>query len=166
MGYAMLGLISSVIIFNLLCYKLNKKLTPNQTLHMWMFTVTFQNLFDIFIDLKYKGYWYFTKAVDWQSIPCVTVLLPPINVIYLTFYPFKKSWLIQGIYILCWSGAILTYEKFTLLPAPFGYFHYGWWKFAYSCILDPILFIVSVMYYQLIRHIEASGKGKSMAEKG
>lgn len=154
----MLGLIVSVIVFNFLCYKFNKRLTSNHTLHIWLFTVAIQNLFDVFIDIKYHGYWYFTKAVDWQSLPAVTLLIPPINILYLNFYPYKKSFFIQGIYILCWSGMILTYEWLTLLPSPFGYFHYGWWKVQYSCILDPILFILMVIYYQLIRHIEANEK--------
>jgi hypothetical protein len=160
-GYRMFGLIVSVIIFNFLCYKLNRKLSPNQTLNIWFFTVALQNIFDEIIDIKYHGYWYFTKAVDWQAIPAVTLLIPPINIIYLNYYPYKKPWFIKGLYIFFWSCLILTYEWLTLLPAPFGYFHYGWWKVTYSCILDPILFTLVVSYYHLILHFEGNKKENS-----
>lgn len=33
-----------------------------------MFTIAFQTLVDLYLDMKLLGYWYFTKEVDWITI--------------------------------------------------------------------------------------------------
>ena len=73
----MIGLILSVLIFNILAFKTNKRFTANQIVHIWMFTIAAQHIFDVFINFKFHGYWYFTQETDWQGIFAYTVLIPP-----------------------------------------------------------------------------------------
>ncbi|EOR21916.1 hypothetical protein A499_20798 [Niallia nealsonii AAU1] len=49
----MIGLLLSVFLFNFIAYKTNKKLTWNQILHIWLFTISFQQLFDLYVDVGY-----------------------------------------------------------------------------------------------------------------
>jgi len=150
----MLGLLIAVVLFNFLAIKLNKKLNANRVLHIWMFTSTFQLLFDTFVDFKYLGYWYFTKEIDWISILNIIFLVQPVNIIFLNYYPFKKKMHIKLLFILCFNLIILLYEKITLLPEPWGYFHYGWWRIWYSAIINPFLCLFLIFYYNYIVYLE------------
>lgn len=84
----MIGLILSILLFNILAFKTNKRFTANQIVHIWMFTIAAQHIFDVFINFKFHGYWYFTQETDWQGIFAYTVLIPPVNMLFLTYYPF------------------------------------------------------------------------------
>jgi hypothetical protein len=144
----MIGLIIAVILFNLIAFITNKRLTKNQIVHIWTFTTIFQGIADLYIDHKYQGYWYFTKDVDWASIPTLTMLIPPVNMMFLNWYPFKSSLIKQIRYFIYWEVCLLTYESITLLPEPWGYFHYGWWNLGYSAIINPILLVILLVYYK------------------
>lgn len=150
----MIGLILAIITFNIIAFKTNKNLSLNQILHIWIFTIAFQQSFDLIIEYKYEGYWYFEKEVDWKGFLAHTVLIPPVNMMFLNWYPFKKRWIQQICYLIIWVIAILLYEVITLLPQPWGYFHYGWWKLKYAAIVDPILFLILLSYYKLISRVE------------
>ncbi|MFF2591875.1 hypothetical protein ACFVSZ_00775 [Priestia megaterium] len=150
----MIGLILSVLIFNILAFKTNKRLTANQIVHIWMFTIAAQHIFDVFINFKFHGYWYFTQETDWQGIFAYTVLIPPVNMLFLNYYPFAGKLTKKAAYILLWSVAVLLYEVVALLPAPWGYFHYGWWTWWYSLFLNPLLFWMVVQYYRWVCKIE------------
>ncbi|WP_129730482.1 hypothetical protein [Ectobacillus funiculus] len=152
----MIGLIVSVLLFNLIAFKTNQHLTKNQIVHIWTFTIVFQLLDDRYIDVKYGGYWYFTKAVDWESLPAITPLIPPVNMMFLNWYPFQALKIKKVLYFVYWTVGLILYERFTLLPQPFGYFHYGWWTIWYSVVVDPILLFLLLMYYKWICRIENS----------
>lgn len=149
----MIGLLSAIIIFNFIALKLNK-LTANQTLHIWMFTIAFQSVFDVMVEFKYKGYWYFTKEPNWAGILPHTILIPPVNVLFLSFFPFKKRRIVQFVYIFLWTIAIVAYEALTLLPEPWGYFNSGWWKLWHSAIVDPILFLILLAFFRYVKKVE------------
>ncbi|MFQ6391631.1 hypothetical protein ACLNAR_28165 [Priestia aryabhattai] len=150
----MIGLIIAIMAFNFIAFTTNKKLTGNQIFHIWMFTIAFQHMFDVFIDLKYHAYWYFTKHADWKGILVHTVLLPPVNMMFLNWYPFKKPIMKKICYLTFWLVGILLYEMITLLPEPWGYFHYGWWNLGYSAIIDPMLLLIMLGCYKWICKLE------------
>ena len=150
----MILLLLSVIIFNYLAYKTNKSLTKNQIVHIWFFTIAFQLIFDIFVDLKYHGYWYITKDIDWEAFPAYTVLIPPVNIMFLNWFPYKKGFFTIVRYIFIWEIFLLFYEWLASLPSPFGYFRYGWWHLGISAVINPILLLILVGYYKWILKIE------------
>ncbi|MGM0877938.1 MAG: hypothetical protein ACQEWV_25225 [Bacillota bacterium] len=150
----MIGLIIAIIVFNIIAFKTNKNLTANQIVHIWLFTIAFHQVFDVFINFKYHGYWFFTKDIDWKGLLAYIALLPPVNMMFLNWYPFKKATLQKIRYLIFWEIAILLYEVIALLPEPWGYFHYGWWKLWYSVVLNPILLIIALNYYKLICRLE------------
>jgi hypothetical protein len=156
----MIGLLLAIAAFNYLGFKTNKLLTGNQMLHIWLFTIAFQSLFDLFIEFKYHAYWYFDKELEWQGILPHVFLIPPVNMIFLNWFPYKKGWFKRLIYLSGFVIAILIYEIITLLPYPWGYFHYGWWKLWYAAILDPILLLILLGFYKWICKLEKKACSK------
>ena len=150
----MLGLIIAIIIVNLIAFSTNKRLSINQIVHIWMFTIAFQMNFDFYVDLEHHGYWYFTKNKDWKELPTNIMLVPPVNMIFLNFFPLGKDKLKQVTFFIIFLIGILIYEVIALLPEPWGYFHFGWWNLGYSAILDPILLLILLGYFKWIRWIE------------
>jgi hypothetical protein len=153
----MIGLIISILIVAVLFVKFHHRLTPNQILHIWIFSFAFHQCFDVFVLIKHHGYWYFTKEIEWKGLIPYVFLVPPVNIAFLNQYPFHQGLMKRIGYIGIWSISIFLYEVLTLLPEPWGYFHYGWWKLWYSLLLDPILLIILLLYYQLIRRLENAG---------
>nr|WP_066053519.1 hypothetical protein [Robertmurraya korlensis] len=156
----MIGLAVAIILFNFVAFRTNRRLKPNRIVHIWIFTIAFQQLFDTIIELKYYGYWYFDKEVDWAGLIPHLILIPPVNMMFLNWYPFSKKILNQATYIFIWVIAILLYEAITLLPRPWGYFQYGWWNLWLSAALDPILLLILLQYYKWICKVEIMSKKK------
>ncbi|MGQ3380968.1 hypothetical protein ACT6P6_23240 [Priestia endophytica] len=150
----MIGLILAIIIFNVTAFTINNRLTLNQIVHIWTFTIALQVLVDLYIDGKYQGYWYFNKTTEWRDFPTLTILIPPVNMIFLNEYPFGRSFTKRMVYIFCWVIAITLYEAVTLFPEPWGYFHHGWWNLWYSFLVNPFLLVIVLFYYKWICKIE------------
>ncbi|WP_085524308.1 hypothetical protein [Tuberibacillus sp. Marseille-P3662] len=146
----MIGLIIATLVFNFIAFKTNKRLSSIQIAHIWVFTIALQQSFDIYVDVKYHGYWYFSNGVDWRAIPAHLALLPPVNMMIINGFPFNSSVLKKVRYLILWEIALLTYESITLLPSPWGYFHYGWWNMWHSVFVNPILLIILLLYYKWI----------------
>ena len=158
----MIGLLLSVVLFNIIAFKINKRLTLSQIVQIWTFTIAFQLLFDLIIEFKLHSYWYFSGGVDWVGLIPRMVLIPPVNIIFLNLFPFGKSVMIKIAYVTSFVVAILLYELATLLPPPWGYFHYGWWKIWYSAILDPILLYILLGFYKWILRLEKKDRHKAL----
>ncbi|HHY74965.1 MAG TPA: hypothetical protein GX497_17390 [Bacillus bacterium] len=144
----MYGMIIAIILFNIIAFKTNKKLTSKQIAHIWVFTIALQMCVDAFVDAKYHGYWYFTKEIDWAALPAHIALVPPVNMMFLNWFPFDRTYTKKFLYILFWEMSLLLYEFVTMLPEPWGYFHYGWWNIWISAAINPILLLSLVFYYK------------------
>ncbi|WP_264738010.1 hypothetical protein [Cytobacillus firmus] len=154
----MIGLIIAAILFNFIAFSTKKRLTKNQILHIWTFTISAQLIFDVMIEFKYWGYWYFDKEPNWAGLLAHIVLVPPVNMMFLNWYPFRGDLIKRFSYIILWVVAILLYEVIALLPEPWGYFNYGWWRLWYAALLDPMLLLLMVQYYKLITRLEGDHK--------
>ncbi|MCL1630541.1 hypothetical protein M3N64_01060 [Sporolactobacillus sp. CPB3-1] len=152
----MIGLLTAVVLFNFFAFLRVSRLTKNQIFHIWTFTIAFQVIIDAFVIQKFHAYWYFKPGVDFEALPALVMLIPPVNLIFLNWYPFGRSLYKRVLYLSLWTVAITAYELVTLLPEPWGYFRYGWWKTIYSFMINPFLLLAVVEYYKLIRKIENS----------
>ena len=158
----MVGIIVSVITFNLIALKVKKRLTRSEMLQIWLFTSLLQLMFDVFVSLKYHGYWYFSKGVDWGALLVYLCLVPPVNIIFLNLYPLKNLLWKQITFFISWNVGIVLYEVLTLLPEPWGYFHYGWWRLYHSVLLNPFLLLSLLGFYKLIGRLEQKTLGKQV----
>lgn len=156
----MIGLILAILLFNFIAWKVNKKLSRNQMVHIWLFTISFQLVHDLIVEFKLGGYWYFNMGIDWAGLLAHIVLIPPVNILFLNFFPFKEKVSKQILYFCAWVFAIIIYEIIALLPEPYGYFNYGWWKLHYSMVEDVILLLILLRFYKYIVSLE-----KSLLEK-
>jgi hypothetical protein len=95
----MIGLLIAISAFNYLSFKNNKRLTGNQIVHIWVFTIAFQSLFDIIVEFKYHGYWYFDKMIDWAGLLPHMLLVPPVNMIFLIWFPYHSKVIMKFFYI-------------------------------------------------------------------
>jgi len=150
----MIGLILAILIFNFIAFKKNKLLTGNQIVHIWTFTIAFQVLFDLFIEFKYHGYWYFDKEIEWGELLPHLFLVPAVNMIFLNWYPYKTKIGKQIFYIIVFVIIILIYELITLLPEPWGFFHYGWWRIWHTAIVNPIILLILLGFYKWVGKLE------------
>ena len=162
----MILLYGSVIVFNFLAFKLVKRLSGNMILHIWIFTCCFQVFFDTFIDLKYHGYWFVSQEVDWSAFPGYTLLIPPVNLLFLNWFPFNTSVVKRIAYIAVWEVILLCYEFITLLPEPWGFFRYGWWSLTHSALINPLLLLILLGYYKLVNKLETKLIHKQSAHLG
>lgn len=152
--HKMLGLITAIIIFNFIAFITNKNLTKNQVVHIWTFTVALQGLADLYIDQKYHGYWYFSKGIEWESLLTLTMIIPPVNMMFLNWYPFGATLFKHAMYYFCWVLFMIVYEMIALLPEPWGYFNYGWWTIWYSVLVNPFLLMLVLNFYKWVIKIE------------
>ncbi|MCS0788878.1 hypothetical protein [Cytobacillus pseudoceanisediminis] len=150
----MILLIASIIAFNMIAFKINKKMTPSQVLQIWTFTIAFQMLFDLIVEFKHHHYWYFSPDVEWAGLLPRLFLIPPVNIIFLNGYPFSKGVLKKMVYLLFFVAAIILYEMAALLPEPWGYFNYGTWKIWYSIMVDPFLLLSLALFYKFLILLE------------
>ncbi|NRD78951.1 hypothetical protein HPT25_16425 [Bacillus sp. BRMEA1] len=150
----MVGLFISIVIFNLIALKIKKQLTRSQMLQIWLFSSFLQILFDVFVDVKYQGYWYFSKDIDWQALFVYLFIVPTVNIIFLNKFPFQTKRVKQVFYIFTFNVFILIYELVVLLPEPWGYFHYGWWNIGYSAILNPFLVLILLGFFKIVCRLE------------
>ncbi len=131
----------SIILFNFIAWKINR-FPMLRVVHIWTFTIAFQMLFDIIIEFKYQAYWYFDKGIDLFGFLGHTLLIPPVNIMLLNWFPFHTSLIKKSMFIIAWTFAIMIYEILASLPEPWGFFHYGWWKLWYEIIALPILLFI------------------------
>ncbi|MCL1632855.1 hypothetical protein M3N64_13085 [Sporolactobacillus sp. CPB3-1] len=150
----MLGLLSAVVLFNAFAFFTNSRLTKSQILQIWTFTIAFQIFVDTYMNQKFHGYWYFDRGIDLKAIPALIVLIPPVNMIFLNRYPFGYPLLKRIMYVILWAIGITLYEWLAVLPEPWGYFRYGWWKITYSLLVNPLLLYIVVKFYELVRKFE------------
>jgi len=150
----MIGLVIAIVFFNIIAFKTNKKLSANLIVHIWTFSIAFQMLFDTFIEFKYLGYWYFDKEIDWEGVLPHLLVVPPVNMIFLNYFPSQVKMVRKVNYFIVFVMIILAYEWLTLLPKPWGYFHYGWWNLWLAALLDPILLLILLGYYKWVRFLE------------
>jgi len=145
---------TSIILFNFITFTFAKRLTGNQISHIWTFTISFQLIFDLLIEHKFLGYWYFDKDVELFDLLAHFFLIPPVNIIFLNWFPTKSTFFKQIIYISAWTCFTLIYEYMATLPKPFGFFHLGWWRVWYDIFVVPILFLILLGYFKYVLILE------------
>ncbi|MDQ0201856.1 CBO0543 family protein [Neobacillus ginsengisoli] len=146
----MVFLILSVIIFNLIAIFIPKRISGIEILTTTLFSSFLELIANILWDLKYDLYGYFNKGVDFKGFIFVFGIYPAINIVFLNFFPFKKNMIRKVIYISCWSLFANIYELLFLWSKTF---YYNGWKFWYSIIIYPILYIILIGFYQYVSYL-------------
>jgi hypothetical protein len=83
---------------------------------------------------------------------------------FLNWFPFRTQVTKQISYIFLFTIACVIYEAITILPEPWGFFHYGWWTLWHAAIVNPILLLILLGYYKLV--CKAENKLGQVFKKG
>ncbi|WP_040203400.1 CBO0543 family protein [Neobacillus jeddahensis] len=146
----MIFLILLVIVFNLIAILIPKRISGIEILTTTLFSLYLETMANVFLDLKYDLYGYFTKGVNWASLLYVLGVYPPVNIVYLNYFPYKKQLLRKVVYILLWSVFAYIFE-FLFLKT--GTFYYNGWKFWYSVIIYPLLYLILVGFHKFVKYL-------------
>ncbi|WP_165803215.1 CBO0543 family protein [Priestia megaterium] len=116
-----------------------------------LFVMFLGSVADIYLDVKYDLYGFFTKGVDFEYLLIFIFVYPATNSVFLNFYPQSKSLAKKALYITVW--VILT-TLFEYISAQTEVFYYNEWKTLYSFFCYPFLYIAMVLNLKMIRRLE------------
>jgi hypothetical protein len=148
-------LVLSVIVFNLITILIPKRISGVEILTTTLFSLYLETMTNVFLDLKYDLYGYFNKGVDWEALIYILGIYAPVNIVFLNYFPYKKKILNKVIYILGWSVFAYMYELLFLWS---GTFYYNGWKYWYSIIIYPILYIILVGFYKYVHYLSRKNR--------
>lgn len=144
----MIFLIFSIVIINGLCFLLPRRLTWGEIIVTAWFGLYFEAIVNIYLDVKFDLYGYYTKGVDWKSLLPILGLYPALNYLVLNFYPSKSSKWIVITYLLAWDFFSVVYE---VLSIKFGFFYHNGWTNWLSALVYPFLFYVLWLHLKFYR---------------
>ena len=151
----MIFLVLSVIVFNLITILIPKRISRVEILTTTLFSLYLETMTNVFLDLKYDLYGYFNKGVDWEALIYILGIYAPVNIGFLNYFPYKRKILNKVIYILGWSVFAYIYELLFLWS---GTFYYNGWKYWYSIIIYPILYIILVGFYKYVHYLSRKNR--------
>lgn len=146
----MVYLLISVIIFNIVAYLVPKHIMRQEIYATALFSFLLGMISDTIFDLKYDLYGYFEKGVQFKGFLAIAGLFPACGILYLNFYPKRKSVLQKIMYILLWTAFCLVYE-WTAIES--GFFYHNGWKYWYSAIIYPILLWLHLIHLSVFQHL-------------
>ncbi|MCM3587861.1 hypothetical protein M3182_19230 [Mesobacillus maritimus] len=121
--------IVTVILVLLVALKMPRKKTKHELLATIQFALLMNFVTDLYLDLKYKLYWYFDKEqIEWLYL---SVALGEVAVLLIIFnyFPLNSNALKKFIYILGWTFILVLLELYAVY---IRVLHYGEWKTIYS----------------------------------
>ncbi|MFE7820495.1 CBO0543 family protein [Priestia megaterium] len=122
-----------------------------------LFVMFLGSVADIYLDVKYDLYGFFTKGVDFEYLLIFIFIYPATNSVFLNFYPQGKSLFRKALYITVW--VILT-TLFEYISTQTEVFYYNGWKILYSFFCYPFLYIAMVLNLKTIRRLQVIDKQK------
>lgn len=146
----MIFLVFSVITFCSIAIFVRKRISGIEILTTTIFALYLETMTNVFLDLKYNLYGYFTEGVNWETLLYAIFIYAPVSIVFLNYFPYKNKFLSKAIYISVWSVFAYVYEILFLWS---GTFYYDGWKFWYSVILYPILYIVLASFHKYVKYL-------------
>lgn len=143
-------LILTIIVLNTVFWFMPKKLTKIEIFATCTFAVAFELLVNIYLDLKLDWYGYFTKGAQWGSMIAIFGIYPAANAIFLNYLQYIKTVGRKFCFIIACSVFAVVYEW---LAVKSGYFYYTQWKFWYSAIAYPLIYVILLAVLKCVRKL-------------
>lgn len=143
-------LIASLLLFYAIAIFMPKHIS---WLVIWttaLFSLVLENMSDMALDLKLNLFGYIAPGNQWSGFLPV-FLYPPVNAIFLNYYPYKKSRLHKFMYVVGWTAFCLVYEVGALRS---GFFYYTKWKLWYSALCYPVLLLMVLWNCKFTRWLQ------------
>jgi len=124
--------IVTVILLLLVALKMPRKRTRHELLATIQFALLMNFVTDLYLDLKYKLYWYFDKEqIEWLYL-FVALGEIAVLVIIFNYFPLKSNAINKFIYILGWTSILVLLELYAVY---IRVLHYGEWNIIYSAVV-------------------------------
>ncbi|GGH83872.1 hypothetical protein JOD43_000798 [Pullulanibacillus pueri] len=148
----MLLAVSSFLIFLLLVIFSKKHLSKLEMYTSSIFAIVLDFVVDYLLEFKYHLYGYFRiYKADYEDFIVILGIYPLIDILYLNYFPFKKSRIVQVLYVIGWSCFSIFYEWLAVRSE---LFYYNGWKLIYSVPIYPILFLILLGKFWFINYLK------------
>lgn len=146
----MLLILPTMIIFSIIVIFMPKKLTLIEYYTTTAVSIIIQLITDYILECIYNLYGYFVPGADWKTLLIIFFLYPPMNLIFLNFYPVFSNIFKKFFYVLSFSAFATVYEWLALKA---HVFYYDNWKLWYSAVLYPAIFVILILSLKLVQKI-------------
>jgi hypothetical protein len=146
----MIFLICSCIVFIVVTIFIPKRLSKSEIYAVAMFSIVLGVVTDITLVLKYHYYEYFSSGVQFGGFLPILILFPCSGIVFMNFYPFKKTLQKQILYIFWWTIFCLIFEFLSIKS---GYFHHIKWTLWYSAFTYPFLFVLHLVHIKFFKKL-------------
>jgi hypothetical protein len=129
-----------------------KKLSALELYSTSFFALCLAVVGDTYLSLIKHLYGYFEKGPQPMSLLFSLVTYPAVNMIFLNFYQYLNRFGYKLLYIVGWWIFAMSYE---FLALRMGLFYYSGWKWWYSALIYPMLYLILLLNLQLVRFMAA-----------
>ncbi len=140
----------ALILMAIYAIVMPKNLSRTEIYATSFFSLFYGKTVDELLDLKKNLYGFLGKGVDYKGVLAQIIIYPTVNLLFLNYFPFKKSVMEQGRYILGWTVFSVVFERFS---SQTRFFYYTKWKLLYSAALYPLIFLSLVANLTFLRKL-------------
>lgn len=141
----------TVLILLLLVAAMPKRLSAIEYYGTTLFAFFLNATCDFCLNLQFNLYGYFEQGVDLGGYIIVYIVGPCISMLFLNFFPAEKQAWVKLLYILAWSVFSIGYE--TSIAFPNGMIYYTEWKWWYSGMCYPLIYVALAFNWKLVRKL-------------
>jgi hypothetical protein len=105
-GLNILFLIASLVTFYVIAILIPKRISWLQIWSTSLFSLVVESMSDMTLDLKLNLFGYIAPGDQWSGFLPI-FLYPPVNTIFLNYYPYESSKFEKLVYIVGWTDFVL-----------------------------------------------------------
>lgn len=146
----MIFLLASLVVFYVIAIFMPKHIS---WLSIWttsLFSIVVESMSDMALDLKLNLFGYIAPGNQWSGFLPIFIY-PPVNAIFLNYYPHESTRFRKIMYIAGWTVFCLVYEVCALKS---GFFYYLKWKLWYSALCYPVLLLMVLWNFKLTQRLQ------------
>jgi hypothetical protein len=140
----------NAIVFSCIFFMSNKKLNNVEIYITALFSAFLSLFLDTLMAFTFDTFYYFTEGLEPKDYIFHLVIYPMTNLLFLNYYPYGKSKVLQVVHIAFWVILSLAIE---VIYVKTGIFVYENWNFTLSAISYPILYIGLYFHLKLFRSL-------------
>ncbi|MGD6801263.1 CBO0543 family protein [Rossellomorea aquimaris] len=142
---------STVVVAVFLAWKIPSKLSRLEMYACSIFSIYLALFADSILGGMYHLYAYFKPGVELIDYAAAIGIYPAITILYLNLFPFERPILWRISYVFIWTIFSLFYEWSAASHS--SLFMYSGWKLVYSVPIYPLLFVIQLLNYKLVKKL-------------
>lgn len=142
---------STIIVALALAWRIPKKLSRLEMYACSIFSIYLALFADSILGGMYHLYAYFKPGVELIDYAAAIGIYPAIAILFLNLFPFGRPVLWKVTYICGWTIFSLFYEWTAASHS--SLFLYSGWKLGYSVPIYPLLFLIQLLNFKLVKKL-------------